>query len=86
MINAVMCAGLSIVASDEIGAVPDLVKHGENGYTFKAGHVDNLTEYLQVLCDDVVVRERMGRCSKEMIDNWSYEQVVVGILYSLDSL
>ena len=35
-INEAMCAGLPIVASEEIGCVPDLVHNGVNGGTFRA--------------------------------------------------
>ena len=38
-VNEAMCAGLPIVASSEIGCVPDLVHDGRNGRTFVAGDV-----------------------------------------------
>src|ERR1051326_2771869 len=42
-INEAMCAELPIVATAEIGCVPDLVKQGVNGYTFAAGDVGGLS-------------------------------------------
>ena len=38
-VNEAMCTGLPIIASSEIGCVPDLVHDGRNGSTFAAGDV-----------------------------------------------
>ena len=43
-INEAMCAGLPIVASSEIGCVPDLVRDGGNGLLFPAGNIAALAE------------------------------------------
>src|SRR5205807_7168377 len=46
-INEAMCAGLPIVASEEIGCVPDLVHNGVNGGTFVAKDVAGLANALR---------------------------------------
>lgn len=79
VINEAMCARLPIVASDEIGAVADLVQHGKNGFTFPAGNLDLLTQYLATLCSDPGLRQRMGQASYDLITTWSYEACVRGI-------
>src|SRR6516162_9497494 len=52
-VNEAMCAGLTIVASSEIGCVPDLVHEGQNGRTFPAGNVEDLTDALRPLLTDL---------------------------------
>lgn len=84
IINEVMCAGLPVIASAEIGAVPDLVHDGENGFTFEAGDIDMLQSHLETLCRDRLLRERMGKASREIISQWSYEECVQGVLAALD--
>ena len=59
-VNEAMCAGLPIVASSEIGCVPDLVHDGHNGRTFSAGNVGGLTDALRPLLTDPELRRRMG--------------------------
>jgi glycosyltransferase involved in cell wall biosynthesis len=79
VVNEVMCAGLPVIASNEIGAVADLVRHGENGFTYKAGDVDTLTEYLSQVLRDPGKRTRMGEASRRIIARWDYERCVLGI-------
>lgn len=47
--NESMSKGCVIVASDAIGSAPYLVKDGENGFLFKSGDVDSLTEKVEWL-------------------------------------
>jgi glycosyltransferase involved in cell wall biosynthesis len=86
VINEAMCAGLPVVASEEIGAVPDLVKDGYNGFRFPAGDVEALAAHLQTLVEDEGLRSRMGEKSLEIIGAWDLEQSVQGILAAMNSL
>lgn len=79
IVNEVMCAGMPVVVSDEVGCVPDLVKDGINGYHIKAGSVDSLTEALEKLLTDETLRKRMGTASLSIIRDWSYERCRQGI-------
>lgn len=85
-INEVMCAGLPVVASEEIGAVPDLVSHGENGFTFPAGNIDRLTDSLERLVCHETLRREMGRRSLERIRQWNFDRCAVGFLDAMRSL
>jgi glycosyltransferase involved in cell wall biosynthesis len=51
--------GLPIVAT-RIGAVPDLVEHGANGFLIEVGDVDGLAAHLDRLLGDSALRLRMG--------------------------
>jgi glycosyltransferase involved in cell wall biosynthesis len=86
IINEVMCAGLPVVASDEIGAAPDLVHHGDNGFTFPAGDVVQLADRLATLVEDVTLRRRMGQRSLELIRTWNLDRCAEGVAAALRSL
>jgi glycosyltransferase involved in cell wall biosynthesis len=79
VVNEAMCAGLAIVASREVGAVPDLVKPGVNGNLFDAGDIAGLADALRPLLTDAGVRAEMQRQSCAIISKWSYDQCVVGL-------
>ncbi|HEV2827459.1 MAG TPA: glycosyltransferase family 4 protein, partial [Pyrinomonadaceae bacterium] len=76
VLNEVMCAGLPIIASREIGAVPDLVHHGENGFTYEAGDIDELERCLKQLLEAPEKRELMAKASRAIIGQWNYEYCV----------
>jgi glycosyltransferase involved in cell wall biosynthesis len=45
-----LSTGIPVVAS-KIGVMPEIIKHGENGYLFEQGNVDQLTEILTGIAD-----------------------------------
>lgn len=83
VINEAMAAGLPIVASREIGAVQDLLLHGDNGFTFPVGDVHRLTEHLRTLLRDDRLRAEMGLRSRQRIAEWDFERCVAGIRRAL---
>jgi glycosyltransferase involved in cell wall biosynthesis len=85
-VNEAMCAGLPIVASREVGCVPDLVQDGVNGYTLPAGDVAGLAHALQLLITDKELRLQQGRASLERIEQWSFRQCLQGMRSALDDL
>jgi glycosyltransferase involved in cell wall biosynthesis len=86
IINEAMCAGLPIVATEEIGAVADLVHEGENGFVYPTGDVEKLSSRLAQLCKAEALRKRMGQRSLAIIQKWSCEEAVQGILSALEAL
>ncbi|MGD9614954.1 MAG: glycosyltransferase family 4 protein [Alphaproteobacteria bacterium] len=82
-INEAMCAGLPVVASSEIGCVPDLVHDGGNGRVFPAGNVAALADALLPLLVDAGLRDRMGRASRDLISRWSYTECEAGLMAAL---
>src|SRR5262249_53002697 len=73
-VNEAMCAGLPIVASAEIGCVPDLVQPHVNGQTFAAGDVEGLANALHPILVDMEIRQRMSAASRAIISRWSYAE------------
>lgn len=64
--------GLPIVATT-VGALPDMVVDGVNGYLVEPGNVDALTDRLSRLLDDPEARRRMGAASRQIAEtryNW----------------
>jgi glycosyltransferase involved in cell wall biosynthesis len=47
----------------------------ETGYTYKCGRVEELSNLLDRLSGDRELRERLGRNSKEKIDQYSYKVI-----------
>lgn len=86
IVNEAMCAGLPIVATHEIGCVPDLVHHNENGRLFAARDVAGLADALLPLLTDAELRAEYGRRSRAIIDSWSFEQNLAGLRAALRSV
>ena len=83
VVNEAMCFGLPVVVSDVPGAGRDLVRHGENGFVFSVGDVQQLAEYLRLLVTDEFLRRSMGQRSRQIISTWSYDEDVKGICAAL---
>jgi glycosyltransferase involved in cell wall biosynthesis len=84
VINEAMCCGLPVVASDVIPSGVDLVKHGENGFIYQAGNVEELAGFLERLITDPILRQKMGLRSREIVSAWSYDTDVKAILHALE--
>lgn len=80
IVNEVMCAGVPVVFSDEVGCVPDLVKEGVNSCHIKAGDVGSLAAAIEKLLVDEPRRKRMGAAGRTIMNGWSYEQCRQGII------
>lgn len=83
VLNEGMCFGLPVVASDAVGAAPDLVHPGENGWIYPVGDVEALARALRALLKDPEGRARMGERSREIVAAYSYDADVRGILDAL---
>jgi len=70
-----MAAGKAVIASN-VGGVPDLVKHGRNGFLAKPGDVHDLSGCIQKLLSDNKMRAEMGTKGEELSRNFSVERMV----------
>jgi glycosyltransferase involved in cell wall biosynthesis/GT2 family glycosyltransferase len=57
--------GLALVATD-VGAISEIVRHGETGRLIPAGDIDELTQALRALLTDPDARRSMGRRAREL--------------------
>jgi glycosyltransferase involved in cell wall biosynthesis len=74
VLNESMNSGCAVVASHAIGAVPFLLKHGENGLIYKNDDVDDLCNKVISLARDIELCEILGRNAYLTIKNtWNAE-------------
>lgn len=73
-VNEAMACTKPVLLSDKVGAAADLVTEGINGYTFKAGNVNDLKHKLNTLLNKGKSGlAMMGDGSKNIIKNWNFE-------------
>lgn len=84
VVNEAMCFRLPVIVSDIVGCARDLVKSGENGFIYPVGDVDKLSEYLLKLLHNPELRRNLGKRSFEIVNKWSYEEDVRGIVSALE--
>lgn len=84
VLNEGMCFGLPLVASDAVGAAPDLVRGGDNGFIYPVGDVAALAAALRRLLADPALRARMGARSREIVAGFSYDADIEGIVTALN--
>lgn len=71
-----MAAGIPIVSSN-LGGIPDVVKHGENGLLAKPYDVKMVAENLIKLLKDDEMRKEMGENGLKMIKNYSWDKITI---------
>jgi glycosyltransferase involved in cell wall biosynthesis len=86
VVNEAMCFGLPIITSDRVGCSPDLVREGENGYTFPAGSISALTRCLLTILADSTRCRMMGEASQAIITTWGIDETAEGIVAALESV
>lgn len=77
VVNEAMACGLPVLVSDKCGCAIDLVKNGENGFTFSPQNVEQLSNLMLKFMDEQVDLERMGEVSKQIIKDYSPENVAL---------
>ena len=72
-VNEAMNFSLPVIVSSTCGSSFDIVENGMNGYVFREGDIDALTDSLQSIVKDAMLREKMGTASKEKINQFSHQ-------------
>jgi len=83
VVNEAMNAGKLMIVSDQVGCAQDLVKDDYNGYIYEAGNIEALSKALRRALDSSSKTQSMGRMSKQIIDEWSFEEDVSGLRHAL---
>lgn len=87
VLNEAMGNGCAVVASNEIGSVPYLIKDYENGLTFKSGSVDSLYEKVSYLLDNPAkIKQMSSSAYKTIKDIWSPRQAAINFMALIDGL
>jgi glycosyltransferase involved in cell wall biosynthesis len=84
VLNEAMLFQLPVIASSMVGAGEDLIAPGENGYVFDVGDVRGLADRLRGLVESAQLRRDFGRRSHAIVQRYSHDACVQGILESLD--
>ena len=71
VMNEAMNFELPIVASDGVGTADDMIR--DNGRVFSTGNVEQLSDILHTIIADDSCRERMGRRSLDIVNQWDFE-------------
>lgn len=75
VLNEAMNSGLAVVANHAIGAVPFLIKHGENGMVYRNGRLQEFLDCVELLAEDGQLRKRLGRQAYDtIIKLWNARQ------------
>jgi glycosyltransferase involved in cell wall biosynthesis len=82
VLNEAMNAGKPAIVSDRVGAWPDLVQPGVNGWVFPCADVTALARCLKEAMATPALAT-MGRRSLEMIKSWGFEADLQGLLAAL---
>lgn len=74
VLNEAMNSGCAVIASHLIGAVPYLMKNGENGLVYESGNVDMLYEKARYLLDYPEEQRKLGAAAYRTITGeWNAE-------------
>ena len=86
VVNEVMNAVKPVIVSDRVGAAPDLVRSGANGWVYPHGDIKALSNILYNALKSPAALKEMGRNSLRIIERWNFEADRKGLLQALDSV
>jgi glycosyltransferase involved in cell wall biosynthesis len=85
VVNEAMASGLPVLVSNRCGCAADLVKEGENGWTFDPANEEQIGDLmLRISCDENG-RLKMGKKSQEIIAEWGPDRFALGIKSAVDT-
>jgi glycosyltransferase involved in cell wall biosynthesis len=76
VVNEAMATGLPVVLSESVGAAPDLLEDGGNGFLVPPGDAAAAGAALARLAADPTLRSAMGRRSRELVRAYDYASSV----------
>jgi glycosyltransferase involved in cell wall biosynthesis len=71
VVNEAMAASLPVIVSNRCGCVPELVHHGDNGFTFDPARPDVLADLMGRVAHGNCDRIAMGCASRDIIEGWT---------------
>lgn len=74
VVNEAMSSGCAVIAGHEAGAVPYLIKNGENGYIYPGGDVQRMAQMTEHLLRSPEICRSLGCAAREtMVRLWNAE-------------
>ncbi len=87
VLNEAMSSACAVVACREIGSVPFLINHGENGLIYDKKGNNSLYNNVKVLIRDDKFRERLQKNAYDTIKNvWNAEAAAERLLHLIDCI
>jgi glycosyltransferase involved in cell wall biosynthesis len=86
VLNEGMEFGLPLVVSEAVGAGPDLVQPGQNGFVFPVGDVSALACILQIILKNEELRLKMGEASRTIVERFSPESWANGVMEAINAV
>ena len=87
VLNEAMNSGCAVVASSGIGAVPYLLRHGNNGMVYRNGDVTEMKKYVKELAGNARLRRSLGINAYETIrTTWNAEAAATRLLSLIHSI
>lgn len=83
VVNEAAAAALPLVLSTQVGAAPDLLRVGENGFLVRPGDLAGAVEALRSL-EEPRVRRQFGARSREIASAWGYEPSVQAFIEAVE--
>jgi glycosyltransferase involved in cell wall biosynthesis len=85
VVNEAMASGLPVLVSNRCGCAADLVKEGENGWTFDPYHEEQMAGLMLKVSTDENLRKTMGVRSRQIIAEWGPERFASGVKSAVES-
>jgi glycosyltransferase involved in cell wall biosynthesis len=85
IVNEVMNAARPVIVSNDVGAHPDLITDGVEGYVYPVGDIGALTESLCRVLEPGRA-ECMGKKALERIERWSFEEDIAALRQAIAAL
>ncbi|MEZ4900797.1 MAG: glycosyltransferase family 4 protein [Spirosomataceae bacterium] len=86
VVNEAMICGLPVLVSATAGCVDDLVKTGQNGFTFNPNQKDDLVAKMRYFIQNANHLVQMGGASRQIIAPFEPEKVAHEMLHGIKSL
>lgn len=78
-VNEAMNFEKPVIVSKTCGCCADLVKHGENGFAFDEGNINELAVYIEKTLQNDAFRISAGKKSAEIISHYSMNEIVTNM-------
>lgn len=83
VVNEAMASGLPAIVSEQVGCAADLVVHGETGFIFACGNVDELAARMEQIATDDELRKAMSAQALRHIGAYSVAQTCDGVMSAM---
>ena len=79
VVNEAMASSLPVLVSNRCGCAADLVREGENGWTFDPTNEEQIADLMLRIASDETRRKSMGLKSREIIAEWGPDRFASGV-------